>query len=195
MKSGFFVSCKKGKEEKAFKELQTVLNTSFDTIETQPDYSTLNVSEEIKNEIRILKKSFFSLFFTYKSMFYVSNSSPFTPSKLFYILKERGVKLEYVHRIVPLDRFTTYNENVMRKGLVDIDKSLTFKIEYEERFVPQDTRKRIFELITSTLEGMKVDLSRPDYLIIVSALKNDVGFTVLKNNKEHFNFSKTNKEV
>lgn len=69
MKNGFFVSCKKGKENKAYKELITILNSLFQSIDTHQDYSTLNVSLEIENEIKIIKSSFFLYILLIKACF------------------------------------------------------------------------------------------------------------------------------
>lgn len=190
MKNGFFVSCKKGKESKAYKELVTILNSVFQSVDTQPDYTSLNVSLEIENEIKIMKATFFSVYFTYKSIFYVSNTSPLYPSRLFSLLKEKNVLFEYVHRIVPLDRFVTYNEEVFIKCLDNIDKNLSFKIDYEERFAPKDMKNKIFDFVTNYLKGMRVNLVQPDYIILIQVLKTDIGFTVLKDFKDTFNFSK-----
>lgn len=125
-------------------------------------------------------------------MFYVSNTSPLYPSRLFNALKEKNYLFEYVHRIVPIDRFVSYNEIVFKKSLENLDKSLSYKIEYEERFAPSDMRSRMFDFITNYLSGMKINLKNPNYLVIVQVLKTDVGFTVLKNFIGTFNFSKNN---
>lgn len=190
MKGGFFVSCKKGKEKKAFLELQTILNSFISNSELQKDYCTFNVAEEIEDELKNLRTSYFSIHFTYKSLLYVSNSSTFLSSKLFRMLKERHVLLEYVHRIFPLDHYFTYNAEYIKKLISNIDKSLTFKIEYKETFAVKNSKKEVFKTITGTLQGMKVDLKNPHYLILVQVLKNDLGITILENFTDSFNFSR-----
>lgn len=62
----------------------------------------------------------------------------------------------------------------------------TYKILFEGRLCP-DLKKRVFEIVIPRIKA-KVDLVSPDDLVLVQAFKYYVGFCILKNDANNFNF-------
>lgn len=189
MKNGFFISCRKDKEQNAFKEFCSIMSPFFEEINDDCDYNEIDISKEISNDIKALRVSFFSIYFTYKSILYISNTSSFTPTSMFFYLKNKNVFFQYIQRIVPIDKFFQLNENNIFNQISLLNGFTSYKILYEERFAPVETKTKIFGIITSNL-NMKVDLMTPEIEIIVQVLKTHVGMTILHRFNSSFNFSK-----
>ncbi|WUR02225.1 putative tRNA acetlytransferase [Vairimorpha necatrix] len=190
MTGGFFVSCKNGKEGKAVKELQTALRGSLYPIKGISFCGVSNSTEEQNFINKHLEILFFTLFFDHEGIIYLENTSYKSSTFLINWLLNKKLKFKYIDRILPLNRFTTYNEDSIREDLAKIDRSLTYAIDYKEHFVTHNIKKKIIDLITLTLEGMRVDLKDPNYWIIVSAIDDHVGFTVLPKNVSDDSFVK-----
>ncbi|KAF9764175.1 hypothetical protein NGRA_0758 [Nosema granulosis] len=193
MKSGFYVSCKKGREEKAFKEFLGVLTNLVDSSKTYDNYENINIREEILKEVKSLEKNPFKIYFQYRSMFFVSNDSELSPSCIFRALRERAIYFSYIQRIIPIDEFFKFDSDKIKSFIQNKFMHLhkSYKIIYEERFVPEDTRLKVFDSITNVV-NLKVDLTSPYYLVVVQALKNNVGISIITDEPSNFNFSKEN---
>jgi hypothetical protein len=194
MKKGFYISCKKGREEKAFKEVSGVLKNLLESSKEYSQYEDIDIEKEIKKEVDLLHSNPFKIYFQYCSMLFISNGSSISSSHLYNLLRENQVSFVFAHRVVPFDAFFKFEETLLCEMIKCIKTDKTYKILYEERFVPENMKLRVFDCITSNLK-CTVDLSNPYYLIVVQALKNFIGVSVIENEKFNFNFSKDSKKT
>ena len=178
-----------GKEQNAFKEFCTHLGSFFDEVNNDLQYDEIDISKEIFNDIKTLRVSFFNIYYTYKSILYISNTSSFSPTIMFLYLKNKNILFQYIQRIVPIEKFFQFNEKNILNELTSLNEFTNYKILYEERFAPNEIKNKIFELIISNI-NLKVDLKTPEIEIIVQVLKTHIGMTILKNFNGSFNFSK-----
>lgn len=189
MKTGFYVSCKKGREEKAFRELVGVFMHLIESTKIYSTYEDINIEDELKKEAAAQTSTPFKIYFKYRSMLFVSNESDLPPSWFYRALRSKNISFSLIQRVVPIDFFFKLEKEKIKSIISNLDQTKTYKIIYEERFVPEDTKLKAFGYITETL-NMKVDLTSPYYLLSVQALKNNVGVSIITNELNNFNFSK-----
>lgn len=159
MLNGLFISCKKNKELKAFKEVVSLFGTSLNDDNEIFEYEKVNIGNEINEEIKKMQKDKFKLYYSYKSIIYVENKTLIPPSKIYEILRHKNILFEYVQRIVPIDTFFTFNNSKIIDAIENLDRTKNYKIIYEERFTGKEMKNKVFEIITGKL-NMKVDLMK-----------------------------------
>jgi tRNA acetyltransferase TAN1 len=98
------------------------------------------------------------------------------------LLKEEPWRFRYVLRILPIEKVTKAEIDIIRKSTKEISKrippSQTFRITVEKR---HNTMKSIdlIRAIASDIER-KVNLSNPDWIVLVEVIQNVAGLSVIK---------------
>ena len=178
--NGFLLSTSMNKELKGLREFSDKMN-SFETLERTEITNLSNFSQCLALELQNLRiRDSFTFIEKYKSLLIVKNYTLSLPSKLFIQLRANKCTFHAIKRIIPLDLITKYDEMVIA--------AYTFKIQFEGRLCPEDLKSNLFKLIIPLVDN-KVDLNKPDYVIIIQAFKGLVGITVMENDLNNFNFS------
>jgi tRNA acetyltransferase TAN1 len=98
------------------------------------------------------------------------------------LLKEEPWRFRYVLRILPIEKVTKAEIDIIRKCSREISErippSQTFRITIEKR---HNSMKSIdlIRAIASDIER-KVDLSNPDWIVLVEIIQNVAGLSVIK---------------
>ncbi|KAL7345031.1 hypothetical protein P7C65_09s2g14700 [Encephalitozoon intestinalis] len=189
MRTGFFVSCRLNKETKGLKEVVGKLEGLIET--PKKDTAGKSIRKILEEEIEEYKSSTkFRKHDGYRCILFLENRSSESSSALFSKLRESETRFEYVLRIVPLEEFFRFDEGKVLESIRGLDENKSYKIMYEGRMCHPDTKEKVFDLITGNL-SLKVDLKTPHYIIAVQAFKNNLGISVIENERENFNFSAT----
>ncbi|CAD27053.2 hypothetical protein [Encephalitozoon cuniculi GB-M1] len=187
MRTGFFVSCRLNKEPRGLKEvisrLQRLVEPLGAAIEEKSIKQILEEEiEEYKSSTRFVRHD------GHRCILFLENRSNEPSLSLFYKLRASGARFEYVHRIVPLERFFRFDEEKILESIRGLDGTKSYKIVYEERMCSPGIKDKVFNLITASL-SLRVDLKAPHYMIAVQGFKNNLGISVVEGEKENFNFS------
>ncbi|KAI5148237.1 hypothetical protein ENBRE01_0197 [Enteropsectra breve] len=187
----FFVSCNMNKEDKALKEFQSKaeLNaTNFPIIEIGP---STNFEKELEFELAMLRSSkSFLKFEEHKSFVIVKSTGDILPSQIVKQFRNLNYEFKHVQRIVPLDYFGSFDEDKIKKYVMNTKFSGSFKIAYEGRLCPEGTKERIFQAVIPMVNS-PVNLKNPDFVILVQAFKKHIGITITENDPKNFNFMET----
>lgn len=188
MQTGFFVSHRLNKGDKGLREVVSGLQRLVEcrdvaSVDGRSFKQLLEEEiEEYKNTAKFVKHS------SHRSILFLENRSRVSTLGLFYRLREADTRFEYVYRVVPLERFFRYSSRQVIESVGELDRTRTYRILYEERLCSDGMKEAVFESITGAL-CMKVDLVDPHYTIVVQGFKDQVGISVVENEKENFNFS------
>ncbi|KAF7683180.1 hypothetical protein TCON_1610 [Astathelohania contejeani] len=189
MKSGFLISCNRGRDKQARTEALRLLYLTI--VNTNDNNKDLAIEDSIKNEKEHLTKLFsYTSLKKIKSLFLIENKSDIIPTEIYTRLRDLNLCTKEVHRIIPLNKITSHNYKDMILSLCyELNKttSMTYKILFEYRLCDKKIKEEIFEIITSTVE-LKVCLDNPDYIFIVEVMKKHVGASIIKNDGSNFNF-------
>jgi tRNA acetyltransferase TAN1 len=101
---------------------------------------------------------------------------------LIELLKEEPWRFRYVLRILPIEKVTKAEVDIIRKSTRKISKrippSQTFRITVEKRHNSMKSTDLI-RAIASDIER-KVNLSNPDWIVLVEVIQNVAGLSVIK---------------
>lgn len=186
--NGFLISTAMNKELKAFKEFSNKAN-SFVNLEPTTLTNTTNFESLLLEELRNLKiNDNFVLLEKYRSILVVKNKTKNLPSNIFKKLRDDNSTFYGIKRIVPLDFITKFDEISIRNFIIKNTFEGTFKIQFEGRLCADNLKSELFKIIIPLIDN-KVDLSGPDFVIVIQAFKGLIGLTIMKNDVNNFNFS------
>jgi tRNA acetyltransferase TAN1 len=98
------------------------------------------------------------------------------------LLKEEPWRFRYVLRILPIEKVTKAEIDIIRRCVREISErilpSQTFRITVEKRHNSMRSIDLI-QAIASDIER-KVNLSNPDWIVLVEVIQNVVGLSVIK---------------
>jgi len=102
--------------------------------------------------------------------------------KLRVLLKERPYEFRYSFRIIPVEKVVRTDLGEIQKAVTElaakIKKNETFRITVEKRFTTTST-KDLIEAAATNIER-KVDLNKPDKVILVEVVGGLSGVSVIK---------------
>jgi hypothetical protein len=79
-------------------------------------------------------------------------------------------------------------ELTLKNYLKDHPVTGSFKIQFEGRLCSENLKGELFKILIPLI-NCKVDLTNPEFTILIQAFKNLIGITVIKTDKKNFNFS------
>lgn len=189
LKSAFLLTCSTGRERVASKELLDLLNRVLHSIEFRVFKPSLpaNYAAEVEEEIRTLVKEKVrpvplknvKNFVLLESL--VEHDVVFVCSRV----KSLSVSKRYIQNITPLQRIGPLH-CILDCISADVSKlnanaCKTYKIVYRQRSSGLVCKDTLFETITQSV-SLRVDLSCPDYMVVVFVIKNLVGYSVVSCN-------------
>jgi len=188
MKSGFFISCAKNKEERSFKEFVSKIDALTASGTRRPTYPIRSFEEELKRQIlEISRTRKFECFSVYKSMLIVENRTSIAPTEIFRQMRRENTEFASLFRVVPLDYFGKLESLKIDDIAAATGISGTYKIVYEDRLCAPDLKPRVFAKVVSAVAA-RVSLDTPDFIVIVQAYKDNVGISVIRSELGNFNF-------
>lgn len=102
--------------------------------------------------------------------------------KLRGLLKERPYEFRYSFRIIPIEKVVRTDLGEIQKAVIElatkIKENETFRITVEKRFTTTST-KDLIEAAATNIER-KVDLNKPDKIILVEVVGGLSGVSVIK---------------
>lgn len=189
MKNGFFVSCVLGKEKRAAREIITCLESLELPCEAEPTDFSIDFAKQLDEELKqFKKKKRFYKFVESKSIVFIGNTTELAPSVLHKMIKEKNPKFRSVIRIIPLDMFGQLSSESISKFVQDRSFDGSFKITYQGRLCPSNTKQKVFESILPNLSG-KVSLDNPEWQVLVQAYTSYIGISILQSSQCLFNFA------
>jgi len=98
------------------------------------------------------------------------------------ILRERPFEFRYTFRVIPVEKVVRTDleeiERVVGNLITKISKGETFRVTVEKRFSSASS-KEIIDTVASRIER-KVDLSKPDKIVLIEVVGGITGVSVLK---------------
>lgn len=98
------------------------------------------------------------------------------------ILRERPYEFRYALRIIPILEVTETSldkiEHTVKRMATEIKKNETFRVTVEKRFT-QMSSKDLIEAAATNIER-KVDLTRPDKIVLIEVIGGFTGISILK---------------
>lgn len=188
MKNGFFVSCVAGYTKEAFKEVVSLLNSlETSALNTQLAFDS-DLSQLLRAELKELKRTKnFRKFEESRSLLFIENTTDAHPSEIHQKIIEKGPRFRKALRVIPLDVFGVLSNDTIESYITRKDIKGSFKITFQGRLCPDDTKERLFGIILPLIHE-EVNLNNPQYEIIVQAFKKYVGLAVLPHSQCLFNF-------
>jgi len=102
--------------------------------------------------------------------------------KLRKILRERPYEFRYTLRVIPIEKVVRTDLGEIRRAVTElsskISKNETFRVTVEKRFTETSTRD-IIEAAATNIER-KVDLNKPDKILLVEVVGGLTGLSVMK---------------
>jgi len=102
--------------------------------------------------------------------------------KLRKILRERPYEFRYTLRIIPIEKVVRTDLGEIQRATIElsskIEKSETFRVTVEKRFTETPTRD-IIEAAAANIER-KVDLNKPDKILLIEVVGGLTGVSVIK---------------
>lgn len=186
LKSAFLVTCSTGREKVACKELLDLLNRVLCSIEpcVQPARSPINYAVEVENDIRTLvqEKARPVLLKNVRNFVLLESLVAHDVVFLCALVKNLSVAKRYIQNITPLQRLGPLHciLDCISADVSRLNESAgkTYKIVYRQRSSGLVCREVLFETITRCV-SLRVDLSCPDYVVVVFVIKNLVGYSVV----------------
>lgn len=98
------------------------------------------------------------------------------------LVNNLGISKRYIHNITPLQRLGSLY-CILDRIQIDVSKlnenvDKTYKIVYRQRSSSLVCKDMLFEIITRNV-ALKVNLSSPDYVVVVIVIKNLVGYSII----------------
>jgi tRNA(Ser,Leu) C12 N-acetylase TAN1 len=193
MFNGFVITTMLNKEDRAYKEFKTKIK-GFSNDSERKMTNLDNFTVLLKSEIEELKnQQNFVLVEKCKSILIIKNQSECLPSNIYKWIRREEVSFRYVLRIIPLDliikslslqseipKISTYIKNNKFND--------SYKILFEGRFCATDLKEKLFEIIIP-LVSTRVNLTNPDFIIVIQSFKSLTGICAIENDFKNFNFS------
>jgi len=102
--------------------------------------------------------------------------------KLRIILKERPDEFRYTLRVIPVEKVVRTDLDEIRRSVVELGSRIgeneTFRVTVEKRFTSIHTRD-IIEAAAANIQH-KVNLSRPDKIVLIEVVGGFTGVSVIK---------------
>lgn len=102
--------------------------------------------------------------------------------KLREMLKERPYEFRYSLRIIPIEKVVRTDLDEIRRAVTELASKInadeSFRVTVEKRFSQVSTRD-IIEAATANIER-KVDLSRPDKIVLIEVVGGLTGISVIR---------------
>lgn len=189
--NGFFVSTIMNREDKGLREFYNTAN-KYVKIEKAHLSNTSDFEAALLSELKSMKiKQNFSVLEKHKSMVILKNETKMIPSDIVISMRTKKAEFENVQRVLPLDILVKFDESKISDYIRSKQITGTFKIQFEGRMCPSDLKNNLFKIIIPLIDN-KVSLDEPDYTIIIQAFKSLIGISVVKSDKDNFNFSNKN---
>jgi tRNA acetyltransferase TAN1 len=115
-----------------------------------------------------------------------TNLNPFEAvEKLRQILKERPYEFRYSLRIIPIEKVVRTDLGEIQRATIElsskIEKNESFRVTVEKRFTSTATND-IIEAAATVIER-RVDLNRPDKIVLIEVVGGLTGISILKPNE------------
>lgn len=180
--TGFFVSCNRTRENQAINEFHSL----FSTYPEEPQENVIRFEDALlKAKTKMFKRLHIKKL---KSVVIFSTDQPLDVISLFDDLKHRKISTRHINRLIPLQVICSISE--IEKSIEELLEGMRFegsyKILYESRLCESGVKQTVFETVGGMAIG-KVDLDKPDWLIVVQAMMDVAGISVMKNTKFNFN--------
>jgi tRNA acetyltransferase TAN1 len=102
--------------------------------------------------------------------------------KLRKILRERPYEFRYTLRIIPIDQVVRTDLGEIQRVATELSSKIgeneTFRVTVEKRFTEMSSRD-IIEAVAANIER-KVDLSKPDKILLIEVVGGLTGMSVIK---------------
>lgn len=189
MFNGFVVTTIMNREDKAFAEFAAKV-TGLAAPPNKEPAGFVDFTAALSLELSRLKHhcQSFILKEKHKSILLVKNQTEHTPSEIFKWMRDRCVSFRNISRVVPLDLISKFDEAGIRSFVMENRRRGSFKILFEGRLCPEDLKSEVFKVILPLVDA-KVDLTHPDFVVVVQAFKSLVGLCIIENDPRNFNFS------
>lgn len=186
MKSAFIVTCSTGRERVACKELLGLLNRVLHSVESRvfKASSLTDYAAEVEDEIRTLvqKKARPVPLKNVRNFVLLESLVKHDVVVVCSLVRNLSVSKRYIQNITPLQRvgplhciLDCISSDVSR---LNANAGKTYKIVYRQRSSGLVCKEMLFEVIARNV-SLKVDLSCPDYMVVVFVIKNLVGYSVM----------------
>ena len=193
--NGFLITTERNKENKASKEIKEKINEilKINICKNKLKNSdNLNYKEILQREIKELKESKIKQidFKNLKNIILFKNLTEVSVYEIYKIMKEKNFNFKFAHRIIPLEYFGNYKEIIeilkLECNKIELNE-LTYKLVLEARLTESNKKEEIFSNVVNNIKN-KVNLTNPDFIVMVQILKSNLGFSIIKNYNDNFNF-------
>lgn len=190
MAGGFLITSGMNREDKAFKEFMSKV-VGFGSSGQKRYTNISNFGVLLKDELTKLKtKQNFIIQEKYKSLLIVRNETESTSVEIFKWMRKNGILFKNILRVVPLDILGRLDVEIIKKYVFEKKRSGSFKILYEGRLCQAETKNSIFGAVIRMIDS-PVNLSDPDWMVVVEVFKSIVGLSVVESDDRNFNFAET----
>eukprot|EP00866_Antonospora_locustae_P002028 jgi/Antlo1/2028/1007 len=189
IKSAFLVTCNAGRERAASKELTDILNRVIHSIQSLVSKvnSPIDYAAEVRDEIRRLvqEKARPVPLKNVRNFVLLESLVEHDVVLMCSLVRNLSISRRYIQNITPLQRLGPLHL-ILDCISADLSKlnantGKSYKIMYRQRSSGLICRNVLFETITRNV-SLKVDLSCPDYMVVVFVIKNMVGYSVISCN-------------
>lgn len=192
MGSGFFLSCRKNREDEAFREFATMTEPLVVRSISRPSYPIADFTVELQRELLLFRSSRpFSIIDKHASLIFVENRTEQSPVEIVQRLRSRNAPCTNILRIIPLEILGHFDVEAIRQYVSSKSVSGSFKILYEARLCNAERKEAVFRTVLP-LVNCRVALDNPEFVIVVETFKNLMGVSVLNRSDSSFNFSVAN---
>lgn len=188
MKSGFFVTCLKNKQSESYREISSILDIEFDLAGADVKEKESDLKSIFQNEKKKIKRFALETFKGIPNIYFIKEKVKFINneqdvSKITEIVKSS--KLRYTCNVNYLNYFGQYGDFKEEDLANFLDRqnfqgSSTFKISFKQRCSDLDIKTRIFEIVLEKFPNLKVNLKKPDVIVIFQVIKCFIGFGITK---------------
>lgn len=187
--SGFFITCKMGRETKSVAELKTCLSS----ISISSPGSTADMMQQFYNELGEFKseKFKFDSQINVKNVIICKNLTATPISEIYSKMRQFKNTLKHTCRIIPISSFVKFRnfESEVARYISELNSKIgkTYKISYEHRITDPKYKESIFSAVVNNVT-LKVNLKCPDYILVIQAVKNLIGLSLVENGDDDYNF-------
>lgn len=202
--SGFVVTCVRGKRAQSIKEMLKMLTMAAHTLSSKAEGEALQneaantqTPASLEEEKKKLKQMQFKVLGGQGTgnIIFIRNDTTFAAEDIYRVVAQHTERAKCVRRIVPVSYIlTTTIAGLEEKARIlksNIKPDETFKIVLNKRLCEHIDRTHIITVIAKDIPN-KVDLNRPQKILIIEILKDLCGIGVIEPRSSGYNITREN---